>query len=333
LWYAVHFESVVFCFWIIYLLENLRQLFNCSAKFEHQMVKLQSDRATTEIGFTESFDTGRENLLETANPHRGTIYLFLASYLWTLILTGVPLAFTVGPVTYYANHPDWYTGDDVMRFLEPVGGMLFNFMILYKSGVFKKELDWTETVWVMMFFLGAALYEQGAGFHSASNMFKNAMQTIDYDDRDMTDLYFWMRTIWEHIISHYIYAVGYAIMTAVQCYLYREYKSPQNGLDCISKVLLVLASLTFALLIAGVAADFQSGLIVAIVYLVLYGFCVVGGYVFYVYHYLNDKTVAVFGSRPILHHFLLSYVIAFVLVILYIASVGGLKNRHEAGIQ
>eukprot|EP01034_Spumella_vulgaris_P025187 gene25187-31617_t len=159
------------------------------------------------------------------------------------------------------------------------------------------------------------------------------METISYDDRDMKDLYFWMRTIWEHIISHYIYAVGYGVMTGVQCYHYREYKAPQNGLDRGSRVILVCASLTFALLIAGVAADFQSGLIVAILYLVLYGFCVVGGYVFYVYHYLDDKTVVVFGSRPILHHFLLSYVIAFVLVILYIASVGGLKDRSEAGIQ
>ncbi len=291
---------------------------------------------STEVG-PDSFDDINietlSTLLTPENIHRDSLLLFTLSYFWTLFMTGLPVAFNVGPERYYAHHYGWYSGNDVIRFMEPVGGLIINFMLVYRSGIFKKDLSPFSTILIVFFFFGVALYEQGAGFHSAANMFKNGMQTIDFDDRDMKDMYYWMRNIWEHIVSHYLYATGYAIMTGVQCYLYKDFKAPHTGLPIRTKIVLIITSILFALLIAGVAADFPSGLIVALVFLILYGLGVVGGYVFYLHRYVKEKNALVFGSRPFLHHFLLSYVLALFFVLIYIASVGGLSTRSEAGIQ
>jgi hypothetical protein len=291
---------------------------------------LRPDSTSIEIGFSDSFSSTNGSPQLVDNSHRNILLLFLASYSWTLILTGIPLGFDLGPDYYKYRH--WYTSDDVMRFVEPVGGLILNFGVLYKSGVFRKELDFSQGLWVAFFFFGAALYEQGAGFHSAANMFKNGLDTIDYDDTKMADMFYWMRTVWEHIISHYIYAVGYAIMTGVQLYFYREYKSGQHGLTTQNKALLVSTSFVYSLLIAGVAADFPSGILVGLLYLVLYGFITVGGWMFYEYRYKGETKMFTFGSRPIVHHFLLSYVFAFIMILIYIACVGGMKSRSEAGI-
>eukprot|EP01034_Spumella_vulgaris_P029972 gene29972-37115_t len=37
----------------------------------------------------------------------------------------------------------------------------------------------------------------------SANMFKNSLETIDHDDRLMSDLAYYMRTVWEHVVSHY----------------------------------------------------------------------------------------------------------------------------------
>lgn len=48
--------------------------------------------------------------------------LILFSNLWVLVMTALPVAANIGPDNYYAGHPGWYTGDDVIRFIEPVFG-------------------------------------------------------------------------------------------------------------------------------------------------------------------------------------------------------------------
>lgn len=260
--------------------------------------------------------------------------IFFFSYLWTLFMTAIPLGATVYPIDYYADHPHWYQGDDVMRLMEPLFGLFINFVIYYYTGIFKRELDGKAWGITFIFFFGAALYEQGGGFHSCANMFKNALQTMNHDDGEIGEFYYWVRTVWEHTIGHYMYAVGYGIMTAVQLYLYKDFKiANPRTFPILFRVLLSFGSLFLAMLIAGVAADFPDGLIVFLVYLVVYGFCCVGGYVFYLWKYTDERnTVLVYQSRPILHHFLLAYILAFIFILIYIASVGGLKTQSEAGI-
>jgi len=288
----------------------------------------EKPRETIELGKEQS-----ECLLNDAVHTKKIIMAYCFSYTWTLFLTAIPLGASVGPTTYYAGHPHWYQGDDVMRLLEPLFGLYLNFLIVYLSGIVKKELDSKGWILVFTFFFGVALYEQGAGFHSCANMFKNALQTINYDDGEMSDFFWWVRTVWEHTIGHYMYAIGYGIMTAVQLYLYKDLKIENiSTFPMLYRCLLFGASLLYALLIAGVSADFPSGVIVGIVYLILYGFCCVGGYVYYEYKYTGDRTILQYQSRPIVHHFLLTYVMAFIFILIYIASVGGLKSRSQAGI-
>ena len=40
-------------------------------------------------------------------------------------MTVVPVFSDIPPNTYYKGHPGWYSGDDVIRFLEPLFGYVF----------------------------------------------------------------------------------------------------------------------------------------------------------------------------------------------------------------
>jgi len=73
------------------------------------------------------------------------------------------------------------------------------------SGVFK---EWQKNQLVIAtYILGVSLYEQGAGFHSAANMFKNGFESVmvHHDDDTVQELYFWMRTVWEVSIQYLAY--------------------------------------------------------------------------------------------------------------------------------
>jgi hypothetical protein len=183
-----------------------------------------------------------------------------------------------------------------------------------------------------LFFLGAAVYEQGAGFHSAANMFKNAVETLPAQDDEVQDLHYYMRTVWEHEVSHYLYACGLAVMHATQAYSYKDVASPQLGLTKTGKVLLFFSSLALGLLVAGVAIEFPAGTIVGLIYIIVYGFGCIGGYMFHQHYYKQDKTILVYGRRPILHHFILGYTWALAILIAWICFVGGFKSRSQASV-
>ena len=85
----------------------------------------------------------------------------------------------------------------------------------------------------LVFMLGGALYEQGAAFHSAAVMFKHPVEDLmlagwksltPEEDNLLGDLYVWIRTTWEHAISHYLYAVGGVIISFTFQYAYRDWR-------------------------------------------------------------------------------------------------------------
>lgn len=173
----------------------------------------------------------------------------------------------------------------------------------------------TTTLCYFMFY--GALYVQGAAFHSASTMFKTSVKSIAelHDDAVVTDVSYWMRTVWEHIVSHYIYGGALAVLFAFQQWAYKdaEYSvlesiaaspvpaaSSDDGAGRLNRVkdretvvethndtrfnmkllingLICSSALVHGLAIAGSAIDFPSGIFVGLIY-------VVGGLVVTVYY-------------------------------------------------
>lgn len=268
---------------------------------------------------------------------RNLLILVFVSNLWTFFMTIIPVVTQVGPQTYYEGHRSWYTGNDVIRFLEPIGGLPLNFVILWKSGIFRDNISSGAIACVLLFLFGAALYEQGAGFHSCSNMIKNAVETIIVDDdtnvplqnNELENLYYYLKTVWEHAVSHYLYGVGMAIMNFSQFFAFRNHTV--NNLTTVkyTKYWIVASSFMMGLLIFGVSIDFPSGTIVGFVYLMLYGMFGIGGYIFHEYHVKKDVNIIVLGNRPLVQHFFYSYCWALAILLLWIAAVGGFKGRHS----
>ncbi len=264
----------------------------------------------------------------------GVLCLFMMSSLWTIVMTFVPVLFSVPP--NYDTHSNWYTGNDVMRLLEPIGGIFFHFFIFKRSGIFDmstgvcEKRQFSQNCAIIVFLFGIGLYSQGAGFHSASNMFKNSLESVQqkHDDEVVKDLYNWMRNTWEHDVSHYLYATGYALMCGAEAWAYRRHVISSSQIESSTKAVLVAASLSFALLMAGVGVDFPSGIIVVLVYAVVYGLALIGGYIYF--HRKNNSTILeTLEQMPVLLYFLLSYSFAVILLLIWIAYAGGIYSRSS----
>lgn len=67
-----------------------------------------------------------------------------------------------------------------------------------------------------------------------------------------------MRDLWEHIIAHYMYAFGGMIMSWAQLFAFRH--QVHGPLALGTKVVFMLGSLIYGLLLAGIAIEFPDGL-------------------------------------------------------------------------
>lgn len=296
------------------------------------------------------------------------VFMLFLSTIWTLVLTVVPVLSSVGPNNYYLPDRDWYTGSDVMRFVEPVGGLLLNCIVLYQAPVFHINNTQIESPgagdflglpehWLLLsiFAIALAVYQQGAGFHSASNMFKNALATIiDPDNNDdiayngkLHTLYFYMRTVWEHDVSHYLYAVGLVIAQMCQLYAHWGRKgsdallthsvlsndSLQMGDDHtaspFTKVLLFFSALSYGVLIAAVAINYPAGLIVGLAY-VLTLLAVLFSKLTVEYRSDADRRAFHYAHRPVVHHFLVGSLWALLFIIIWIIINGGIVQRANS---
>ena len=129
--------------------------------------------------------------------------LILANNVWTIVMTFVPV-FCKFSGDLHKSHPGWYGFADIIRFLEPIVALPLNFWILHASGIFQRHYEPRSielATSVSIFMVGAAIYEQGAGFHSASTMYKHAAEQIMVDHPEvpeLKDMYKWIRDVWEH---------------------------------------------------------------------------------------------------------------------------------------
>jgi hypothetical protein len=223
--------------------------------------RLSSDRYNTEIINKDySYKSGPKS----NNDYRVLYIFFACNFLWTLIMTSLPVIIDLKPLDYY--HPresktppqgtsDWYSCSDVIRLVEPLVGLPFQLILFICSGIFENwDNSINNKVCILLWIFAASIYSQGAGFHSASNMFKNALQSYggpeypglgpddSYDDT-FVPLYYYMRTVWEHNYSHYMYACGYGGMQILCCIAYSDkVLDSSNQFDRITVFFMSLAA-------------------------------------------------------------------------------------------
>jgi hypothetical protein len=177
----------------------------------------------------------------------------------------------------------------------------------------------------------AAVYGQGAGFHSASNMFKNALRQVlrrnpNANVSELQQLVNWMRDEWEHLISHYMYAAAGIAISFIQAYIYR-YTILPCGFQKKDWTIFSLAVLFYGLIIGSVAIEFPFGPIVALVLTLGYGILFLG----IISYRLHGKSIFRIGKVPVLQYFILSHGIGLFIVIGWTAKFG-FKNREDANI-
>ncbi|KAL2919728.1 hypothetical protein HK105_200642 [Polyrhizophydium stewartii] len=275
--------------------------------------------------------------LQAPHAQQSPVYLgglLLGSNLVTLVFTVFPVLVTLPDI----DKRGWYVGDDVVRLLEPIVSLPFQLLILLESRIFtQRPMSSASRTALIAFLVSAAIYQQGAGFHSASNMFKHAVQTAIAEGTAGTpqyqlllDIKSWIRDTWEHLISHYMYAVGGILISFVNAYAFSDYVVH----DSLSRVrssggfraVWIANTLVYGLIIGSVAIEFPKGSIVALALVVVYGFGVIGSFL-YRREALGPRS---FGRLPVLQSYFWSYVIALVIIAVWVGKNKGFASRNES---
>ena len=268
--------------------------------------------------------------------------LFLLSSFFTLCFTIIPVLAesTNFPASPY---PGWYGSNDLIRLIEPLVALPIQALL------FKQGMEWVQDknrsssmsssrkvpviLYHILFAFFAAVYQQGAGFHSASNMFKHSIITL-LDIPGLvetfpivTDVYNWMRNDWEHVISHYMYASAGIALSFLYTFLFKDYGQQDGIKDRKTRLIWGISALLYGLIIGAVAIQFLYGSIVALVLILGYGF---GGLVMYLYFY--ERNPLTFGTRIVVQCYILSYLIAFGIVLTWIGvNKGTINASRNAG--
>ena len=161
-------------------------------------------------------------------------------------------------------------------------------------------------------------------------MFKHSIDTLRDDPNAVDaypiidDIHSWMRNDWEHLISHYMYAAGGILLSFLFAFLYRDFSVP-DGIrsDFKACAIWVSASISYAIVIGSVAIQFIRGSIVALVLIIVYGFGVLGTFLF-----RYESRPFLYGSRLVIQFYMMSYAFALVIVVGWMAK-NGLASRNQ----
>lgn len=274
--------------------------------------------------------------------------LLLAQSVWTLIMTVLPVVLEL-PTVAGSPHKGWYVGDDVIRFLEPLLTLPLTFALLYESPLFwehGKCCQWGAAnaarpgvvcrrpmLAAAAFMIASALYQQGAAHHSAFTMMKDPVldmltwQGLSPERRLWLDeLFFWMKETMQHVVAHYMYAFGGMLVSFVFQFVFRDWYVKGGLKGGTLRSLFVANMIIYGIIIAAVAIQYPSGTIVGLIFIVLYGFCVLLTCMFF----QNGRSCSFFktwGEHPILHIYMGAYIIALVIIVLWVISQRGFKSR------
>ncbi|CEG63112.1 hypothetical protein RMATCC62417_00314 [Rhizopus microsporus] len=204
-------------------------------------------------------------------------WLLLVTSFFILIWTVIPVVTDMGYIT------PWFPGDSLWRLFDPVITLPLSLFVMTRADVmntggrphFCGPLSERSVAW-LLWSIGAGIYVQGHGIHLAAAMFKHPVQNFNLAHPELVaqypvleEIYSNMRDLWEHVIAHYMYAGGAMVMSWVQLFVYRN--QVHGPLSRGTTIVWCIGSVVYGLLIAGVAIEFPSGLIVGLIYCIVIG--------------------------------------------------------------
>ncbi|KAI8071423.1 hypothetical protein BC940DRAFT_294424 [Gongronella butleri] len=264
---------------------------------------------------------------------------------WLLLFASLSiLVFTVIPVVVdfpYIVLPDWFSGDTLFRLFDPLFTVPLNLLVMTRAYVIQtggRSRYWgnlsEQTVCWLFWSMSMGIFVQGHGVHTAAAMFKHPVQDFNTAHPDIVaaypvlqQIYSYMRDVWEHIIAHYMYAIGAIFMSWAQIFTFRnQVHEPSTG----TKVIFAIGSLVYGLLLAGVAIEFPYGIYVGLVYSVLLGLMML------LLITMNRRGLRrgglfTMGKRMVLQFYLGASIVGLIIIIVWIAKFG-FKNRLDAGV-
>lgn len=262
----------------------------------------------------QQLDSTNELLQSQSEKNQTSFYLlslFLGINIVTLMLTVLPVLVTLPSISSFNSY---YSLNDVIRLLEPIVILTLHLLLFSATQ--------TSNILKVAFGLSMALYQQGAGFHSSSNMFKNLVRNTLESTPDVAQIIWIMRDEWEHIISHYMYAVGGILLSFIYVFIFKDFSVVKLSPRELS--LWILAVLSYGLIIGSVAIQFVKGSIVALALILIWGFGIVGGLL---WKRLQRNLFKIIRF-PVLQYYLASYALALVITVGWMAKYGT-KNRDD----
>ncbi|KAI8993374.1 hypothetical protein BDB01DRAFT_776107 [Pilobolus umbonatus] len=264
-----------------------------------------------------------------------TAWLLLLTAFFILLLTTVPAV---------ADLPDinvWFTGDALWRLFDPIITLPLSLFVMTRADIMDQggrpnywiSLSERSVGW-LVWSIGAGIYVQGHGIHTAAALFKHPIQDFNRAHPELVvqypvleQMYSNMRDLWEHDIAHYMYAGGAMVMSWAQLFVFRN--QVHGPLPTSTKIVWCLGILVYGLLLAAVAIDFPYGLVVGLIYAGGLSVVCISMMLFNT-RYLPRGGLFTMGRRMVIQYYLMACVIALVIIIVWIC-IYGLKTRKAAG--
>ncbi|CAI2161844.1 17919_t:CDS:2 [Funneliformis geosporum] len=284
-------------------------------------------RSSFEFQSEDSIHVGIKHPKITERSHdKRIIILLIITPIWTLLFTLIPI---------FLKFQGFAA--DIYRYLEPMISLPLQYYIMVTSEVFIDPTQYgrkflfglTERSFLNIWFLiGAAIYAQGSGIYSTAILAKHAIENVLLPNPEIVQQYpkfdevaYYYRETLQHIIGLYSYATGYVIMTLAQLFAYRRQK--HDGLDSRKGIIgWILGGILFGILNASVAIEFP---LVVIIYILLIGISLT-------IFLLKSKVMFSKGRRLVLQSYLIGYATTLVIVLIWIAAVGGFKDKKSVGL-
>ncbi|KAG0294715.1 hypothetical protein BGZ98_001682 [Dissophora globulifera] len=275
------------------------------------------------------------------------------------------ILFTVIPVIIEGGDASWGQCSDLMsRWTSPNSYPTSTVKSDRPSVLFKKTLSTVFTFFLM-------IYVTGAGIHTAAAFFKNTIalfldnhsQNIALSDHPLTtgdgtlslelaielkQGYLLMQDLWEHNVSHYMYAFGAVGMSWCEMIAYAQQTLPADtsldgvrsntwggdgertdGSNRLLVVLWVLTGVLYGAIVGGVTCQYPKGLYVGTPYAVLMFFIIW----FYIYRRAHGgRGLFSIGRFYILQTYSIGFAVAIAGIIAYMAvhKFDGLTSNDKS---